>query len=107
MLFLVFTLAEDVVNYFVQKTDISELKRLEASIEIKMEELGILLEDLENRFATIEHERSLQITRKNIIAFVGEFIRGDLMDKDFQERIIKNLVNIVYVYDDKWSCTLT
>ena len=49
-------------------------------------------------------ERGLQATEKNIIQFVNEFVRPQAeveTDEEYQKRIIDNLVNAVYIYDDK------
>lgn len=49
----------------------------------------------------MELEQGLKITQKDIIEFIAEFIQGDIMDKDFQKRIIDNLLNAFYLSDDR------
>ena len=70
-------------------------------LDIKIKELSALLDDLSQHQARLELEAGLRVTKADIIAFVGEFIKGNLHDKEFQKRIIDNLVNAMYIYDDK------
>ena len=49
-------------------------------------------------------ERGLQATQKDIIQFVSKFIKPQQeieTDEEYQKRIIDNLVNSVYIYNDK------
>lgn len=120
-------IADDVVKYYESRTDTSELKRLAnekvktqkeidnavnlmisgvssdvvKTLDKKIVELTALLNDLSNEYNKLEFEQGLRITKKDIIEFVAEYIQGNPNDKDFQKRIIDNLVNVVYVYDDK------
>ena len=73
---------------------------LRAKIEIKMNELEILLNDLYAHKAQLELERGLKITKDKIIAFVALLLQGDPNDKEYQRKIIDNFVYMVYVYDD-------
>ena len=43
----------------------------------------------------------IRYTREDIVAWIKQFCRGDLMDEDFRRRIIDVFVNSVYLYDDK------
>ena len=70
-------------------------------LDAKIVELNRLLNDLTEQRERLEFEQKLKVTRKDIIDFVHEFTNGENHDKEFQKRIIDNLVNAVYVYDDK------
>ena len=120
-------IADDVIAYYESRTDTSEIKRITdertriqkeidnavnlmvsgvspevvKTLDKKIVELTAQLNDLTEYQAKLELERGLQVRREDIIAFVAEFIRGDLHDKDFQKRIIDNLVNAMYIYDDR------
>ncbi len=72
------------------------------------ERLTSKIEQLETQKADIKHELVVlrianghRYTQEQIIAWMKLFTRGDLLDRDFQRRIIDTFVNSVYVYDDK------
>lgn len=118
--------ATDVLAYYEKRTDISNLKSvqtkianaekeveeladsfvkaksklLQDTIEKKMAEYEILLNDLKYQETLLELERGYKITKKDIIEFVAELIKGDRNDKEYQQKIIDNLVSQVYVSDD-------
>lgn len=50
--------------------------------------------------ALLELERGYKITKKDIMEFVAELLKGDRNDKEYQQKIIDNLVCQVYVRDD-------
>ena len=81
---------------------------LKQSCNEKITGLGILIEDLKQQKAQLTFERGLQATEKDIINFVNEFIQPQVMyenlmesDEEYSKRIIDNLINAVYIYDDK------
>ena len=74
---------------------------LRANIEKKMNEYEILLNDLQGQKSQIELERGRKVTAKDILSFVAELIKGNPADKDYQRKIIDNLVFMVYFYDDE------
>lgn len=45
-------------------------------------------------------ERGYKITKKDLLDFIAELIKGDKNDKDYQRKIIDNLVTQVFVSDD-------
>ena len=118
--------ATDVLNYYEKRTDVSNLKSiqtkianaqkevealadsfvkaksrlLQETIEKKMEEYEILLNDLKYQEALLELERGYKITKKDIIDFVAELLKGDRNDKEYQQKIVDNLVSQVFVGDD-------
>lgn len=120
------TVVDDVMNYYEKKTDVSNLKSIEtkianakkevedladafvkaksallqSTIEKKMEDYETLLNDLSYQHAMLELERGYKITRQDMVDFVQELIKGDPADKDYQRKIIDNLVYIVFCSDD-------
>ena len=119
-------IAKDTVAYYDKRTDEQTIKAIQAkivnarkdvedlttayvkarndllreTIEKQMEEYEILLNDLLEQEAKLELERGYKLTEQDILNFIDMIIYGDTADKDFQKRIIDNLVKWVYVYDD-------
>ena len=73
---------------------------LRNKIETKMAEYEILLSDLETQKAQLELERGYRITKKDLLAFIEELLKGDVNDKEYQKQIINHLVSQVFVSDD-------
>ena len=61
----------------------------------------VALADLQAQKSQIELERGRQVTKQQILAFVAELIKGEPTDKEYQRKIIDNLVFMVYVYDNE------
>ncbi len=117
---------ETVINYYNKRTDIKNIKSIETqmanirieidnmanafinakskmlrdSIEKKMAEREQLYIDLETQHDMLELERGYEVKKETIFAFVQDLIDGDIYDKQFQRKIIENLVAKVYIYDD-------
>ena len=49
--------------------------------------------------AQLELDRGYKITTKDITEFVAEILKGDKNDKEYQRKIIDNLVSQVYIND--------
>lgn len=120
-------IADDIIKYYESRTSATEIKRLAAervkvqkdidnavalmisgvspevvkSLDAKIVELTALLKDLSKHQAELELERGLQLSQNDIVDFVAEFIKGDLHDPTFQKRIIDNLINAMYISDDR------
>lgn len=116
----------DVMNYYENRTDEINLKSITAriasiqkevdkltdafvnakskllqnNIEQKMSDYEILLNDLYTQKAQLELERGYKITKQDLIDFIEILTSGDVNDKDFQKKIIDNLVSRVYIGDD-------
>ncbi|MCM1440131.1 MAG: recombinase family protein [Roseburia sp.] len=116
----------DVLNYYEKRTDETNLKAITAriasinkevekltdafvnakstllqnSIEKKMEECEILLNDLYSQQAKLELEHGYKLTKKDLLDFISLLLKGDRTDKDYQKKIIDNLVSQVFVSDD-------
>lgn len=120
----------DVLNYYEKKTDEVNLKSINAkiakannevkeladafvkaksellqkTIENEMNEYEKLLNDLLYQQAQLELERGYKITKKDLLDFIDEILKGDVTDKEYQRKVIDNLVNQVFISDDKTIC---
>jgi DNA invertase Pin-like site-specific DNA recombinase len=88
---------ENLTNAFIE----AKSPLLRAGIERKMQDFETLLADLQAQKSQIELERGRKVTKQQILSFVAELIKGDPADKDYQKKIIDNLVLQVFVYDDE------
>lgn len=48
----------------------------------------------------MELERGYKLTKKDLLDFIDLLLKGDKNDKDYQKKIIDNLVSQVFVSDD-------
>ena len=120
------TAVDDVLAYYDKRTDEQNLKSvitrinkineevsaltdsfvkaksilLQNSIEKKMAEYEVLLNDLETQKAQLELERGYRLTREDLLAFIEEILKSDVNDKNYQKQIIDHLVSQVFVSDD-------
>lgn len=118
-------IANDVIAYYDKRTDDSNLKSINAkiaaiqadverltdsyvtaqstllrnSIEKKMTDYEVLLNDLYGQKVKLEMERGYKLTKVDILKFVDSILKTDNTDKEFQKRIIDVLVKKVIVYD--------
>lgn len=102
------TAVNDVLEYYDKRTDEQNLKSITAkiakirqevseltdafvkaksvllqnSIETKMAEYEVLLNDLETQKAQLELERGYKLTKKDLLVFIEELLKGDVNDKD-------------------------
>lgn len=88
---------EDLTNAFIE----AKSPLLRAGIEKKMQEYEVLLADLQTNKSQILLERGRSLTANDILTFIADLLKGDPADKEYQKKIIDNLVFTVYVYDDE------
>lgn len=55
----------------------------------------------ETEISRLRVRQELRVTVREVEAFLRGFCSGDLFDEDFQRRLIKTLVNCIYLFDDK------
>lgn len=55
----------------------------------------------ETEISRLRVRQELRVTEREVEAFLHGFCSGDLLDEDFRRRLIKTLVNCVYLFDDK------
>lgn len=120
-------IVKDVLNYYDQRTDETQIKSirkrislikeeadeaanafisaksqlLKDRIEKRMQECELLINDLENQKIQLELERGRRLTADDIKEFANMILKGDLNDIEFKRRLIDNLVYRVYVSDKK------
>ncbi len=120
-------IANDVLAYYDKRTDDSNLKSINAkiaaiqadvekltdafvtaksvllqnSIEKKMADYEVLLNDLHGQKVKLELERGFKLTKKDILDFIEHILKSDNTDKEFQKRIIDILVSKIFVYDGR------
>lgn len=118
--------AEDVIKFYEQRTGEQNIKSiavkiatinkevdkltdsfvnatstlLRSSIEKKMTEYEILLDNLYAQKVKLELERGFKITKQDLLDFIQEILSCDKTDFEFQKSVIDNLVSQVYVSDD-------
>lgn len=116
----------DVLNYYEKRTDEQNLKSvrlkianlrkdadrladafvkakselLRESIEKRMREYELLLDDLCSQKAQLELERGYRLTKNDLLDFISELLKGDIHDKEYQRKIIDHLVSRVFISDD-------
>ncbi len=72
---------------------------LRASIEKRMNDYEKLIEDLQSQKAQLERERGKQYSEKDLREFIAELLKGNPDDKDYQKKLIDNVVTKVFVGD--------
>ena len=75
----------------------SMIKRYEKQIEL----LELQKADLEIDLSKLRIANGIRYTKQDIITWLKQFCKGDLMDEEFRRRIIDVFINSVYIYDDK------
>ncbi len=117
--------AKDTIAYYERRTGIDNLKSIDgkiakvqrnidemttafieaknallrANIEKRMNDYEKLIEDLKSQKEQLERERGHQFTENDILEFVADLLQGNPADKDYQKKLIDNLVVKVFVGD--------
>ena len=120
-------LADAVVAEYAKSFDASGIKRLEKEIRDLDKELDSLVDSLikathpaaiakiNERIETVDAQRhaaeddlaSLRIAcraelkKEDVIAWLSQFTRGDLLDVEYQKKVIDVFINAIYLYDDR------
>ena len=95
--------AESLTTAFIE----AKSALLRANIERKMSELETQISDLQTQRAQLAIERGQRITKEQILDFIADLLTGDPNDKEYQRKLIANLVSAVYVYDNELVTYLT
>lgn len=90
----------------VEKATANIIKAIEAGIfneatKKRMDELDAQREEIKAELASIEHTKSLQLTREHILFFLHKMRDKDLNDREVQKQLIETFVNSIFLYDDK------
>ena len=56
---------------------------------------------IEEELAALRLRQDLRVTAKDVTAYLGAFVGGDVNDPEYRRLLINTLVNAVYVWDDK------
>ena len=78
-------------------------KKAAAKIGEKIEILETQKADIELNLVTLRIANKQRLTEKEILKFFKQFCNGDLLDVNYQRRIIDMFVSAVYLYDDKMA----
>lgn len=70
-------------------------------IENQCKDLEEQKEALTARLNELKLTEEIRLTVKDVEGYLKSFTKGDLLDKSFRYRLIKALINCVYLYDDK------
>ena len=77
----------------------TNVKLLRDSIEQRMIETEVLLNDLIEQKAKLTVEKGFRFTKKDLLEFIADLVKGDPNDKAYQKKIIDNLIYKVFIYD--------
>ena len=58
-------------------------------------------EELEAQLSRAKLVKGIELTKEEIIQYLNAFKKGDLLDPAFRNKLIKTLVNRIYLFDDK------
>lgn len=89
--------ADKTFNLIMQSESQSIIKRYEKQIEL----LDLQKADLDIDLSKLRIANGIRYTKQDIILWLKQFCKGDLMDENFRQRIIDVFINSIYVYDDK------
>lgn len=89
--------ADKIFNLIMECESKALIKRYENQIELIEQQKA----DLEIDLSKLRIANSIKYTKEDIVAWLKQFCKGDLMDENFRRRIIDIFVNCVYVYDNK------
>ena len=90
--------ADNALNLMIANADDKDLV---ASLKQKNKDLTGQIADLQKEYDDIDYMAGMKLKTEHVVEFINRFINGSVADREFQAKIIKNLVNCVYVYDDK------
>ena len=76
-------------------------KSARKAIYDKLESLDFQRDDLSADLAKLKIANDIRIKKEDIIVWLKQFCKGDLMDEPFRKKIIDVFINSIYLYDDK------
>jgi len=79
----------------------TESPKARARFYEKIEQMETQKADIEIDLSRLRIASGIRYTEEQITTWLKTFCKGDLLDEDFQRRIIDVFINSVYVYDDK------
>ena len=88
------------VDRLIDTISVSPKKSADKLLQ-KIETLELQKADIEIDLSKLRIANGIKYTKEQIMAWMTSFCRGELLDEDFQKRIIDVFINSVFVYDDK------
>jgi hypothetical protein len=76
-------------------------KTVRERTEKRIEELETQKVDAEIEFSKMQIANGIRYTKEDIILWLRQFCKGDIMDDEYRQQIIDVFVNKVFLYDDK------
>lgn len=89
--------ADKAFKLIMQSESQAVIKRYEKQIEL----LDLQKTDLEIDLSKMRIANGIRYTQQEIVIWLKQFCKGDLMDEAFRRRIIDVFINSIYLYDDK------
>ncbi|MCL2703859.1 MAG: recombinase family protein [Defluviitaleaceae bacterium] len=89
------------INKAVDATLEAPTAKARARFFEKIEAMETQKADIEIDLSRLKIAAGIKYTEEQIIVWLKQFCKGDLLDEDFQSRIIDVFINSVYVYDNK------
>ena len=74
---------------------------LRERLEKKADALALQIEEMQRDIEKLKIIQAAKLDKKDIIAWISQFCKGDELDAEFQRKIIRTFVNSVFLYDDK------
>ena len=88
---------DSAANALIKTNSAALIKRINEKVELLEKQQA----SIEKELASLRINQALRVTVSEVEAFLREFRKGDLLDEEFRRRLIKALVNCVYLFDDK------
>lgn len=76
-------------------------KSARKKITERMEILEAQQNDIRNEIAKLRIAKGIPLSEKDVLAWLKNYCRGDLMDMEYRRNIINTFINAVYLYDDR------
>lgn len=77
---------------------------LKQRLNDKADSLSIQKKDIEAEINKLKLIQQLQHSEQDIVDILNLYVEGDVLDVEYQKKIIDTFLNAVYVYDDNFVC---
>lgn len=89
------------MNKLIDQMLETDSKAVRKRIEGKVVLLEQQIDDMATDVTKLKLASGIPIKKEDVIAWLKQFCKGDLMDIEFRRKIIDVFVNSIYVYDDR------
>lgn len=93
--------ADSEMDRAVEKIMQTDVKAVRDRLSAKVEKLDQQKKDLEIDLSKLKIANGIRYSESDIETWLRQFCKGDIMDLEFQRRIIDVFINSIYLYDDK------